>query len=259
MNPNPIATSLGRPARRRRRPHAIRVAAFAALIAAAPGAATVNAGAQPTSSPPETSEPSADAALAERALLVPEDLGDGWGTMDDELLFPNTAELARGVPECEAFAELAFDGGADHGVGRSSTLVTGIDPLFLYVVVFPTAEQASAMLEAVSTPDFDECWRRFNEVAVIEMPFGVTAASYELGTPPELQIEADAYTVKFIEGTIEIGGTPIPDTCVCAFAQVGRGVVEVHSILAALDPAARSEVVQTAIDKLAAELDAAGG
>lgn len=198
--------------------------------------------------------PPNDQALAEAALLVPGDVGDGWERLNAELNFPNDAELARTVAECADYAELVFAGGDRHGVGTSAALSAGEDIVFTYVVVFPTVEAAAAMLAAVSEPGFDSCWARFNDVAVPEMPFGVEEATYEPLPPPVLDFTADASTVKFLDGSVTIGGDSIPDTCVCAFAQVGRGVVEVHSAAPVFDLERRADVIQAAVDRLRANL-----
>jgi hypothetical protein len=197
---------------------------------------------------------SPDADLARRAVLTPEDLGEGWRTVDERLVFPNSAELARTVPACEPFAELVFQGGAQHGSGVSEALLERSEPVFTYVVVFPTEAEAAAMIAATASPGFSACWAGFNEVAVPSMPLGVEAASYNVGTPPVLAFEADESTVLFLEGTVTIGGADFKDTCACVFARAGRGVVEVHSTLTALDADARSGVVQAAVDKLRATL-----
>ena len=197
-----------------------------------------------------------DGALASAALLTADDLGDGWEAMGPEFDFPNSAELARTVAECEQFSELVFQGGEQHGAGASEALASGENLVFAYVVVFPTVEEASAMLDAVDSAAFDTCWARFNDVAVTEFPFGIESGTYASHEPPELSFTAHDSTVKYLDGSYVIAGDTIPDTCVCVFAQVGRGIVEVHSAAPVFDPARRSEAVQTAIDRLQTTLGA---
>jgi hypothetical protein len=197
-----------------------------------------------------------DAALADKALITGREIGDKWETANSRLLYPNDAGLARTVSSCNAFVETVFDGGQKHGAGVSRVLGNERDLVFLYAVVFPTVDAASAMMAAVADPAFDRCWAEFNNVAVMKMPLGVERANYQPATPPSLTATADKMSVKFIEGNVTIGGTQMKDNCVCVFAQVGRGVVEVHSISYVLDDQQRSKVVQAAVDRLRTTLAA---
>jgi hypothetical protein len=191
-----------------------------------------------------------DAALADKALITGREIGDQWQTANERLLYPNDVTLARTVPSCGAFVETEFDGGQKHGAGVSRVLGIDRDLVFVYAVVFPSVDAASAMMAAVSDPAFDRCWAEFNNVAVMKMPLGVERANYVSATPPSLTVTADKVSVKFIEGNVTIGGTQMQDNCVCVFAQVGRGVVEVHSISYVLNDQQRSKVVQAAVDRL---------
>ncbi len=195
-----------------------------------------------------------DQAVVDGALLEATDLGDGWEVLDAAANFPNDAELARTIPACEEFAELVFAGGERHGVGGSRALASGDNVVFTYVALFPTEDDAAALVAAAATPEFDECWARFNDVAVPLLPFGIESSTYVSGEPPGFPIDATSSTVKYLEGSIVIDGAEYPDTCVCAFAQVGRAVVEVHSAAPVFDPARRAEVVQTAIARVEAGL-----
>jgi len=56
--------------------------------------------------------------------------------------------------------------------------------------------------------------------------------------------------VRHVIGTIVVDGSEGDDTCVCVFAQVGRGVVIVHSALPHFSLDERVAMTQTAIDKL---------
>jgi hypothetical protein len=204
---------------------------------------------------PSTPPPSGDAAVVAASLLVPDDLGQGWHDVSANLSFPNSADLARTVPACAPYVDLVFNGGAHHGVGRSAAFGDDTGKLvFTYVVVFASSSAAAKMVTAVGTPGFDACWAAFNGAGVPTMPLGVTKASYHSVTPPTLTVTSDSLAVKALEGTVTMGGNELPDTCVCAFAQVGRAVVEVHSVAEAYSPADRSALVQKAVDKLKAEL-----
>ena len=119
-----------------------------------------------------------------------------------------------------------------------------------YVVIFPTADQAAEMVQAVASPEFDDCWSQFQAVAMKAMPMGVTEASYDKADPSDLELVADSYVVRSVVGTATIDGSEFGDTCICVFAQVGRGVVEIHSAAEDADPHERTEVAQVAIDKL---------
>jgi hypothetical protein len=193
-----------------------------------------------------------DRDLAQAALINPDDLEGRWRS-DPDFLWPNSAELARTAPACVSFADLVFEGGAAHGTGASVTLnrIDGAQGSWLsYVVIFPTADQAAAMVEAVASPEFDDCWSAFQAVAMKALPMGVTEASYEKVAPPDLALVADSYVVRSVVGTATIDGTEFGDTCICVFAQVGRGVVEIHSAASTADPEERTHAAQAAIDKL---------
>lgn len=255
------------------RPRAISrwATALAALAAVSTGcaASTTNGdggsdGGAPDASAPDTTDApqvtlSADGRLARESLLAPADMGGSWVIPDPPFEFPNSAELASTVPNCVEFAELVFEGGADHGDGIGTALINPDAQaiVFSYVVVFPTVDEATKMIEAVSTPAFDLCWNDFNVAAEKAILGAASDASYESKAPPELSIDADEYTVKSLEGFVVVGGTKTVDTCICAFAQVGRTVVEVHSPAEVFEPAERSRVVQLAIDKMRATLAAA--
>lgn len=207
--------------------------------------------AAPTSTSVSTTpELSADERLVAAALLEPGDVGEEWEQVSEPFFFPNSAELARPLAACQPYSEVVFQGGSQHGVGKSGAISYRQNAVFLYVAVFPTAELASAMLDAVSSVGFDECWARFNEAAVLSMPMPITNPTYSPQTPPSFALNADASSVKYLVGTVEFGGAETTDTCVCIFARVGRGVVEVHSTEPTLTPEKRVALVQLAIDKM---------
>ena len=184
----------------------------------------------PATEPAETvgSAPAPDeAALAQAALLQPADVGDGWQDYGPESAFPMTAELALSIPSCAPYVDVVFDGNT--GVWASTTLGRNEGVAFTSVTVFPSEAEAAAMVAATATPEFDQCWADFNEVAVVAMPFGIDAASYESVEPPDVELAGDSSSLHALEGTFTLGSTSIPDSCVCAFVQQGRTVVTFHS------------------------------
>jgi hypothetical protein len=201
---------------------------------------------------------STDAQSAAPLLLVPADLGAGWNVIPADQFFPNSADVARALPQCDRYAELVFEGGARHGVGAQTAIANEPQKqlFYEYAVIFPTTDAATAMMNAVAESGFADCWGAFNEAAVKLLPYGITDANYHSDTPPQLTLTADRFTVESLVGTIKIGGSPLDDTCVCAFAQVGRGIVEVHSQAQTFDPTQRSRLIQAAIDKLSRVLSA---
>jgi hypothetical protein len=212
----------------------------------------VAASASPVADEPTTTQTPSDRDLVQAALITPGDFEGRWRSNPD-FLWPNSAELARTAPACASFADLVFEGGAEHGTGASVTLnkIDGEGATWLsYVVIFPTADQAAEMVQAVASPEFDGCWSQFQTVAMKALPMGVTEASYEKTDPPDLELVADSYVVRSVVGTATIDGSEFGDTCICIFAQVGRGVVEIHSPAEDADPQERTEVAQVAIDKL---------
>jgi hypothetical protein len=191
-----------------------------------------------------------DGRLAAAALLEPADVGKGWGLVSENLIFPISADIARPLAACKSYAEIVFEGGSQHGAGKSGVISNSPNLVFLYTVVFPTVEQATAMIDAVASAGFDECWARFNEASILKMPLPVKNPKYEPKPPPSFTLTADASTVKHLVGSIEFSGSVVPDTCVCIFARVGRGVVSVHSAEETLTPEERVAVAQSAIDKM---------
>jgi hypothetical protein len=191
----------------------------------------------------------ADRALAQAALLVPDDLDGNWRALGPEGDFPSSAELARTVPACANFADLVFDGGADHGAAETVTLQREDSLLYNYVVIFESPEEAAAMVTAVGSPEFDDCWSQFMGVAVQAYPQDISDARYVTATPPEMEFVADSYATKMVTGTIVVDGSESDDSCICVFAQVGRAVAVVHSAAAHFDAEERILLTQTGIDK----------
>jgi hypothetical protein len=235
------------------------LAALSLLLVPACGSENPSPAQQPASSPSTDPPPSSAVSAngtnpAEAALLAPTDVSDGWQLYDHRFVYPNSAEMARQVPECSPFAEVVFEGGSRHGTGAAEVLGDGLQMAWTYVVVFDSVDAAKAMMAAVADPRFDSCWAKFNNVAVPAMPFGFTSASYQATKPPTLHVDADDLAVKHLEGTVTGPDGSFADTCTCAFARVGRGVVELHSTDGVFDPERRSAVVQAAVDKLRSTL-----
>jgi len=226
-------------------------AACASEAASDSGEATASASSASTvEAEVSTTVVTADLALAQAALLAADDLGGGWRLIDPKGNWPNSAELARTAPACASFAELVFEGGADHGTGATLTLQREESLLFNYVVVFESEEEASAMMSAVASPEFDDCWAEFMGVAALTVPMGITEARYVPVTPPTMTFVADSFETKALTGTLTVDGAEAGDSCICVYAQVGRSVVLVHSAEAHLDLEERVAATQTAIDKL---------
>ena len=153
------------------------------------------------------------------------------------------------VQACASFAELVFDGGADHGTADTVTLQREDSLLYNYVVIFASPEEAAAMVSAVSSTEFDDCWSQFMGVAVQAYPQDISDARYVAATPPELELVADSYATKMVTGTVVVDGSESADSCICVFAQVGRAVAVVHSAAAHFDAEERILLTQAGIDK----------
>ncbi len=182
-------------------------------------------------------------------LLAPDDLEGNWRAVEPAGDFPYSAELARTVPACASFADLVFEGGADHGAAATLTLQREEGLLYSYVVVFPTSEEAAAMLSAVASPEFDDCWSQFMGVAAEAQPMGITDANYVTATPPPMTFAADDYVSKMVTGTIVVDGSESSDSCICVFARVGRAVALIHSAAEHFNTEERVLFTQTGIDK----------
>lgn len=154
------------------------------------------------------------------------------------------------MPSCAAFAELVFEGGAEHGQAASTAIGDGVGTAFTHAIVFPDEAAAIAVLDAAATPEFDVCWTDYASAAALAGPFGITEAAYESDEPPVLAIEADQFVMHANVGSFVLGGTTFDDSCVCAFARVGRGVVMVHAAADAMDVEFRTQVVQAAVDRM---------
>jgi hypothetical protein len=186
--------------------------------------------------------------IAEAALLQPGDIGDGWQDLGSQFEFPMTAELAASVPSCAPFVDVVFEGNT--GVWAHTTLGRNTDIAFTSVTVFPTEAEAVAMVAATATPEFDQCWADFNEVAVVAMGVGVDSASYESVEPPDVELGGDSSSLHALEGTFMFGATSVPDSCVCAFVQQGRTVVTFHSAAPIFTAAARRDVIAAALARV---------
>jgi len=159
-----------------------------------------------------------------------------------------TAELAASVPRCAPFVDVVFEGNT--GVWASTGLGRNMDIAFTSVTVFPTETDAAAMVAATATPEFDQCWADFNEVAAVELPFGIESASHEPVEPPDIELGGDSSSLHALDGTFTLGSDNVADSCVCAFVQQGRTVVAVHSAAPVFDAAERAEVIATALDRV---------
>jgi hypothetical protein len=159
-----------------------------------------------------------------------------------------TAELAASVPSCARFVDVVFDGNT--GVWASTALGRNMDIAFTSVTLFPTDTEAADMVAATATPEFDQCWSDFNEVAVVELPFGIESASYDPVEPPAVELGGDSSSLHALDGTITLGSTDVPDSCVCAFVQQGRTVVAFHSAAPVFSDAARRSVIAAAVDRV---------
>jgi hypothetical protein len=205
----------------------------------------------PTTKPADTGglgSASDEQAIALAALLQPDDVGEGWRDYGPDSAFPMTAELAASVPSCAPFVDVVFEGNA--GVWASTGLGRDLDIAFTSITVFPTAADAAAMVAATATPEFEQCWADFNEVAVVELPFGIESASYEPVEPPAVKLGGDSSSLHALGGTVTLGSTELADSCVCAFVQQGRTVVVFHSSAPLFDAAERAEVIATALDRV---------
>ena len=186
-----------------------------------------------------------DDAIARAALLQPGDIGPGWQDFGPDGAFPMTAELAASVQSCATFVDVVFEGNA--GVWASTSLGRNMDIAFTSVTLFPTETEAAAMVAATATPEFDQCWADFNEVAAVALPFGITSASYKSVEAPDVELGGDSSSLHALSGTITLGSTNVADSCVCAFVQQGRTVVTFHSAAAVFSDAARSDAIAAAL------------
>ena len=91
-----------------------------------------------------------DRELAEAALLAPDDLEGDWRAPARRATVRTPPRLARTAPACVPFADLVFEGGAQHGAGSHRRRCSG-----RRVSSTPTssssrpAEEAATMMSAV--------------------------------------------------------------------------------------------------------------
>lgn len=202
----------------------------------------------------DAAEPTPDEpATARAALLQPTDLGAGWQDLGADFAFPMTAELAASVPTCAPFVDVSFEGSI--GVWASTALSRNTDIAFASVALFPTVAEATAMVAATATPEFDQCWADLNEAAAVALPFGIESASYESVVPPDIALGGDSSSLHALDGTITLGSTDVPDTCVCAFVQQGRAVVSFHSAEPVFSAAEREDVIAAALARVDRTVD----
>jgi hypothetical protein len=194
-------------------------------------------------------EVSSDQALAQAMLLTPDDLDGPFRALPPEGDWPYSAEIARKAPSCIPFADAVFGGGPNHAASATVTLERENSDLYAYVVVFPTREEAAAMMTVVESPAFDECWSEYMGVAAEGWIAGITDAHYSKTTPPAMTFDADRYFTRMVRGTIVIDGAKSGDSCICVFTQVGRAVVLVHSAAEQFNTEDRVAMTQSAIDK----------
>jgi hypothetical protein len=189
-----------------------------------------------------------DASLAQKMLLRPEDIGEGWKDYGPTSAFPMSAEIAASLPSCAAFVDVIFEG--NNGKWAHTAIGRNMDVAFTSVTVFANDAEAAAMVAATATPEFDLCWAAFNEVASLKLPFGITAASYESVTPPAVELGGDSSSLHALAGTIRLGTSEVPDSCVCAFVRRGRTVVAFHSAAPVFTAAVRRDLIAVAIARV---------
>lgn len=192
-------------------------------------------------------------AMAEAALLRPDDLGDDWQDLGPASVFPMTSALAASLPSCTSFVEPVFED--DDGVWAHRALGRGADVAFTSVTVFATEADAAAMVAATAEPAFDQCWADFNEVAVVGLGFGVESADYASVDPPDIELGGDSSSLQALEGTVTFGSTSFPDTCICAFVQQGRTVVTFHAAAHVFGAAERHDLIVAATARIDDEVE----
>ena len=211
-------------------------------------ASTENAPATEPATSGESTAASGDVALAQTALLRAEDIGEGWQNYGPASAFPMKGELAASLPSCAPFVDVVFEGNT--GAWAHTSLGRNMDIALTSVTVFASATEAAAMIAATAKPQFDKCWADFNEIAVVQLPFGIKSAKYESVEPPDVKLGGDSSSLHALVGTIELGSSSVPDTCVCAFVQRGRTVISFHSAAPVFSASERSDLIAAAVARV---------
>ena len=188
---------------------------------------------------------------ADAALLTPERSRGRLRALGPDGDWPYSAELVRRVPACEPFADVVFGGGAEHAPSATVTLQRREDSwLYTYVVVFPTSEEAAAMLSAVEVAGV----RRLL-VAVMELLRSAADGHHRGATTsrpshPRLTFVADDYVAGRWRAR-SWSTAPSPVTAASACSPVGKsGGPGPFAAAEHFDTDERIEITQTGIDKL---------
>ena len=148
-------------------------------------------------------------ATAESALIAASDLGAGWSE-DVASTTPESFSVAfLAVPACADLVPDAGTGTASEGAAMANYTTTGSDLQVQYQVdIYPTAADASAMVELLESPQFGPC---LGAVLTKESPNAtigeVTSSPLSIGSAADLGIDGAAGVEASAAVTAEPSGT----------------------------------------------------
>lgn len=202
-----------------------------------------------------------DPAIAELALIDPDQLGPDWGISRQfsQLTSRRVAEVAAGIPACGPYLDSAFDSPGRKAVTGGRIFQGPTDAVLTqWVYIFPTEVAASRAMDKIAESAFVPCFNDFMGALLAGLVGNPTFATTV--AVPSPAAHGDRQVV--LGQSVRIGGGLGKSVLVNAFVQVGRGIVYVDPTLdvGSANPTAGVEkALAEATIALTKALDTAGG
>jgi hypothetical protein len=101
---------------------------------------------------------SGDQQIADASMAADGDLGDGWKLLPDDEPWHLDAGAAAAIPSCAPFLDVVFESERRPAPVASAMFAKGWSGrTVVYVVVLPDEAGATAMMDAVASPEFETC------------------------------------------------------------------------------------------------------
>ena len=205
---------------------------------------------------------SRDPQIAGAALIPPDELGLHWVIQPAYRAFTSrvAAEVAATVPACAPYVDYAFDSPRRNAVTAERKFLNPIQTtMYQWVYVFPTEDQATAVMDKVAESAFEPCFTAFYEASV-----PVQDGNYEVAVTIADETPVRGHgdrqvtfaTAQKFEGPGIDGSRTL--TTMNIYIQVGRAIVYIDPIRDVKDdPKGTMETaMKAAVDALTTALNA---
>ena len=126
---------------------------------ATPATAPSTTGSTTTAVPATTTVPvSTDRRIADASMAADGDIGEGWTLRPNDEPWLLDAAAAAAIPSCAPFLDIVFESERRPATVASAMFAKGFSGRTVaYVVVLPDEARATAMIDAVASPEFETC------------------------------------------------------------------------------------------------------